>query len=81
MKKHVLAALGLSLCLLLSACGATAAPGDGEISGTGTHSGLFASTEDAGALAPDGDFVVESEAASPRPIREPPTPPRPRPAR
>ena len=30
MKKHTLAALGLSLCLLLSACGATAAAGDGE---------------------------------------------------
>ena len=78
MKKHVLAALGLSLCLLLSACGATAAPGDGEISGTGTHSGLFASTEDAGALAPDGDFVVESEAASTAP--DPGTPNAPAPA-
>lgn len=68
MKKHTLAALGLSLCLLLSACGATAAAGDGEIPGIGTHSSPSAGTEDAGAMGLEESFAVDmEEPAAPAP--------------
>lgn len=62
MKKRTLAALGLCLSLLLSACGAAAAPGDGEIPGAGRHTGLFSGAAGADTMGLDEGFAVEVEA-------------------